>query len=146
VDPKMTEVIDRLIAAADRVGMEGARLWPDVVRITFVISVFWLIATPLFGLALTAAANAIRVRLWRWADAEIAKEDARREQQRKTGQHVSSIRDDEGAWIVKIGSGVLLAAVVVVSCWTTLTFTPNNLAGTLYPEAKTVLDLAAKLR
>jgi hypothetical protein len=61
----MTEVIDRLIAAADRVGMEGARLWPDVVRITFVISVFWLIATPLFGLALTAAANAIRVRLWR---------------------------------------------------------------------------------
>jgi hypothetical protein len=121
VDPKAAEVIDRLMAAAERIGMEGVRLWPDVVRITFLTSLFWAIVDPLIVAALAYGT----LRLYRGAMADA----------------VDSF-DREG---VRIFSALLFVCAGLIA-FLALSYWPGALSGVFYPEAKTVLDLAKGLR
>jgi hypothetical protein len=119
----MSEVIDRLIAAADRVGMEGARLWPDVVRITFLTSVFWAVETPLMVAAILYGAYRVHRGFTGAADE-------------------ADVYDRDMVRFFCVMTWGVCAAVA----FSMLSYWPNSLSGVFFPEAKTVLDLAAKLR
>src|SRR3989344_3560160 len=61
----VSEIIDKLIGLSERLGFEALRIWPQVVFITFVKSVFWLIFHPFLillsaGIAIWATKSAFR--------------------------------------------------------------------------------------
>lgn len=122
----MDAFIELLREAGGKVGIEAIRLWPQIVGITFVKSVFWTVATPLLVVAWVVATRWLRgkARALNAADRDMDRFD--------TFAVTAS-----AVLLVAIG-GFLVAALV--SDW------PNNIVGVFYPEAKTVLDLITKAK
>jgi hypothetical protein len=104
-----------LTNAATSLGFEAARLWPQVVMITFVKSVWSIV---IFNVMLIPAI-AFPIRVWRWFRA-----------QPDTWEH----SDDVGWFIGAVGASVIFLGVYLASM-------PEALVGVVSPEAKTVMDI-----
>lgn len=111
----MDTFVDLLREAAGKIGVESARLWPQVVGITFVQSLF------LAGLDLACAAGfaVLMVRCWRARPAD----------------------DDDEAWRrwgpLPVVGAACCGMLSLLCVWAI----SMQLPGVFYPEAKTVLDL-----
>jgi hypothetical protein len=104
-----------LTNAATSLGFEAARLWPQVVMITYVQSL-WSIF--IFNVMLIPAI-AIPIKAWRWYRA-----------QPKDWEH----SDDVGWFIGAVGASVIFFVIYLGSM-------PDALVGAFTPEAKTVMDI-----
>jgi hypothetical protein len=104
-----------LTNAATSLGFEAARLWPQVVMITFVKSVWSIV---IFNVMLIPAI-ALPIRTWKWVKAQ---------------PNTWEYSDDIG-WFV--GSLAVLAGFLFIY----LVSMPDALAGAFAPEAKTVMDI-----
>ena len=103
---------------AEQLGMQAARLWPQVVMITFVKSL-----TNVVGELLIIVTSAVTIRrVWPWA------------------WHITDESGDNGTLFLASG----LTAVGVILSLIMLADLPNQLSGTFYPEAATVLRLIGK--
>lgn len=126
------EQVDRAIGmvaqAAERLGYEGARIWPQMVGITFVQSLCGLILGPL---VLLAAIIGYR-RLWARREAEKALLSER--------GHYSALDEDMAAGMLMIFGGI---GVVLLGAFVVLTI-PGLVSSVIYPEAATVLKLVGK--
>lgn len=118
MDDALTKAIAALTAAAERLGFEAIRIWPQVVGITFVRALFWTVVS----LTLLALLIVALVRLWQHAKHRFE----------------ATKNDDEWSSAIII-STVLLAFVIFI-----LFQLPDQLAAVFYPEAATVLRLMGK--
>lgn len=125
-----------IVELARKLGLEAARVWPQVVMVTWVTSLFWAVACPVLVVASGVA-------IWRiiaWAHSTITSNEAAfKAAKANASGYVSSFDyDSMNAYLVCIPVvliAVMVALVALVS-W------PDNIAGALYPEAVTVLKLA----
>jgi hypothetical protein len=120
MDEKLAEAMGLLTKAAQSIGVEAVRLWPQMVGITFVRSVFTaalLVAVLIWGVVLL----------------------------RKYLAYIGPVLAgktelfDLEPFTVIIG-GSFVASLILLP----LLLMPDALAGVFYPEAKTVLDLVTK--
>ena len=125
MDPQLQQalarVLDEMIKAAEAIGVQGIRLWPQLVGLTFVTSVFKCGVASLVGLFLLYAMFAYPKRLFAW-NKTLTGEDA--------------------------GWGIAFAVVSVVACIFGLagvvSVIGSNIGGIFFPEAQTVLNLLEK--
>lgn len=117
----MDQFADLLKQGAEVVGVQTARLWPQVVGITFVRSVFF----SLVAVVLIIVAGLLVKYPITWARDDL-----------------NDPRSDGGIAFLSIGLGALLAAVVVVSAISL----GDNLPGVFFPEAKAVLDIVGRVK
>lgn len=129
MNPEQADRMVNLISQmAERLGYEGARLWPQMVAMTFVRSLCWLVVDPLIVLASVMIVR----KLWGMRQAE-------RQRIVQEGHYHSSV--DTMGWdmvvtITSVACGVL-SGIALCSM-------PGALTGVLFPEATTVLHLVGK--
>ena len=119
MEAKLVEMMDALMKAAQQIGMEGVRLWPQMVRITFLGN----LASLLMASALVAAGIVGAVVLLR-TDWDAA----------------------DQAMVKRCIVGSVLLFIGVLAGFTLVVSSPSWLSGIFYPEARTVLDLASRIK
>lgn len=120
MEESLTKIINALVAASDQLGFHTARLWPQVVAITFVKSLTVLLALLTAGLMSTLVANHARL---------------------KQSQYEGSSEDLWTLWSLIL---IISTAISVSTLLIFLTVLPDNIANIIYPEASTVLHLIGK--
>lgn len=110
-----------IIQTAEKLGMEAARIWPQVVMVTWVRGVFWSVVDPIiFVLCVIGLIKLIRVGI----------EEYQREK-------VYYLDDSMGLFIFLTFGGVGLIFFTLLS----LISWPDQLTAAFYPEAVTVMNL-----
>jgi len=112
------EFMQNLYAAARALGLQAERLWPQLVGITFVKSVTWVVAAVLWMIASVYYWHRFRPALLAW-DKTLGS-------------------DARGMGVVAV---VLLGGMTIFFLMTGFSTILNSLPGVFYPEAQTVLDL-----
>lgn len=120
MEAKLVEVMGELQKLAGVVGVEAIRLWPQVVGITFVKSVFFVAVALLVMIAAFISAILLNKRI------EV------------------DFSGYNGGDRLFMKCMVWMVAIVVI--FISLATLPDNLSGIFFPEAKTILDLAASLK
>jgi hypothetical protein len=134
-----------IVRVAEQLGFQAARIWPQVVMVTWITSLFWTIVDPLL---ICAAAIGI-VRVWRYAWGAVARaNNAYDEAVAVAGKgpyssHVSRF-DYDPSWVVI--TCIVAATAMFIGATAALIAFPDQLAGTLYPEARTVIRIAQGLK
>jgi hypothetical protein len=119
-----------IVRAAEQLGYEAARIWPQIVMITFVQSLFWLVVDPLFWLMYVVLGLKI---FGAWKQFKV--------------RHDENEFSDRGDFI--LGSVAVWALFVVLGLLVmsaTLPYYPSYVSGVLYPEATTVMNMARGLK
>jgi hypothetical protein len=130
----LNRFMDLLVQAADKVGMEGARLWPQIVLVTFV--------TNLVGLIIVLAVEALLVVgtacLIRLSVTNIRAENRRKAEDQANGRYHSYTDYSTDGWYVLATIPTICTFVVGLFL---LILIPNLVAGVIAPEAVTVLNI-----
>jgi hypothetical protein len=129
----MDKLVDLLGKAAEIVGVQAVRLWPQLVGITFVQSVFWSVVSVVAIVAVIWAECWFGFkafpRLWKWAV-----------------EGESSPYSDGGCYVA-VTFLVLVAGIAgALFLWGLLSALATNLPGVFYPEAQAVINLARQLK
>lgn len=121
MDAKVAELLDALMRAAQQIGAEGIRLWPQMVGITWLKGVASLVGGPLLALLFAGVAA---------ASARVA------------------ANADSGEWaeIPGVMGAVLAGAAALTVTIIVLVTLGDSLAAVFYPEAQTVLNLAKSIK
>lgn len=127
MDPQLQQalarVLDEMVKAAEAIGVQGVRLWPQLVGITFVKNLAWAVFIPIVWIVI----GVLVLRIFKWLRAY-----------------------DEALPIASADKGFLtFIAVISIIAWILLVFITfglfaTHVAGVFYPEAATVLDLLSK--
>ena len=125
MEAKVVEVMGELQKIAGSLGVEAMRLWPQIVGITFVKSVFYVALAAFLLVAAPIVAGVLSPKMWKAA--KSMREDSEERMLTQMGSFI--------VWIVTVGIMVVAFSSI-----------PENLPGVFYPEAQTVLDIAAKLK
>lgn len=107
------KLVEFLEAVGRSIGTETARLWPQIVGMTYVTSLFWAITLPTLTLASVVVTLVAfrRVRQWEYPDGTNS-----------------------------VAVCVVLVALLLVTA--SLIEVPGHIAGVFYPEAMTLRQLA----
>jgi hypothetical protein len=134
--------VDQVVArVAEQLGFQTARIWPQVVMVTWVTSLFWAIADPLIVVAAVVGIVLLARRtLAEIASTRIAYDKAVAD---KPGSYAYKSDYDAMGWTMTGAMGCLLLAFVASIA---LSHFPDQLAGALYPEATTILRIAKGLK
>ncbi len=134
----MDQLISLIVAAAQRLGFEAGRVWPDIVMVVFVRSLAFLVLDvvglvgAIVGLVIVARMIARRYAAQR--DAAAAYHDKRGKDPWATYTPGPDLSE------YMFGGALACVPLVAVGLLCALTL-PYNLAGALYPEAVTVIGL-----
>jgi hypothetical protein len=133
------KVSQAIVDAAEQLGFQAARIWPQIVMVTWITSLFWAILDPI----LIGAAVYLSIRMVRSTHAVVKqnKADYQAAQAAAGSRYVSSLDYYSMEWVMLC---VVIVVVLVCVGGAAATNWPNVLAGAFYPEAVTVLKLAGK--
>lgn len=127
---KLAEILGQIVSVGEKVGIQAIRLWPEVVKITFIKSLAWIFLYPFEVLVFILVGSWILKKAQKaWGDYQASKK--------------GSIGNDDHvqlAWFWGVCSA-LAFAVALVAFFLGVSWYPDLLAGVISPEAKTVLDL-----
>lgn len=113
----MEELAKLIAEAAQGLGIAAERIWPQMVYITFITSLFWLVT----HILLLVGESVLIAKLIGYLRGEMKK-----------------VESDGGFYALVAVALLGMAAFISIACL------PNVLAGVLAPEAVTVLDLIKK--
>lgn len=140
----MDQTITRI---AEQLGFAAERIWPQVVMVTWVTSLFWAIVDPLIVLLGVVAI----IRLWRFAwvcidtaNKEYAAATAAESTKQGFSARLVSHSDYDPTWpvVISVLAGIAVSLIAIIA----LASFPDALAGALYPEATTVMRIAKGLK
>jgi hypothetical protein len=136
----LAQFMSSLTAAGEVIGTNALRIWPQVVGITYVQSVFYVaVACVLILVGLVALGVGIRAvfkGFALYADADAVREER---QDGRGGYEAYQRLRTAGDNRHSVGIPLIIGAVIVI-IGSTLSL-PDNLPGVFYPEAKTVMNI-----
>lgn len=132
--------MDQTIARiAEQLGFQAARIWPQVVAVTWLTGIFWLIADPfIIAACVIAIVRSIKMMLTAMRKATADFEAA------KAKDHYASSFDYDSTGFMF--ACLALCCVAGVIGLVVLVGFPDQLAAVLYPEAVTVMKIAKGLK
>jgi hypothetical protein len=123
----------KIVEMADRLGFEAARLWPQVVAITWLKSLCYLVLQVALIVILWTALTIYWLKFFKPAIGRYYDE------LRKGGDR--RYVEEPIGWVAGLIVGGVMALFVTLLVASEM---PHNIAGVVYPEATTVLRLAGK--
>jgi hypothetical protein len=142
MDPAVSQMLSYLQQVAERLGIEGSRLWPQLVFATFVQSVALLFLTVCIT-GISAAVTAFAVWRWRRQWAEANKEYKEYNADPRSRGYVSSPFPLEMFWFypMLIGASFFFIALMIL-----ITHLSEWAMGIYSPEVATVLNLVKSVK
>jgi hypothetical protein len=135
----MERLLEMIAAAAERLGFESVRIWPQMVMVTFVRSLAWLI---LDCIAVLVAIVGICLTV-RWLRARHKEAAKRRKAREARADYYYDSSDD--MFDVMFPGAFLVVPFVMIGILA-VSFIPYYLSAVLYPEATTVMNLVQSVR
>lgn len=127
MDPQLQQalarVLDEMVKAAEAIGVQGVRLWPQLVGITFVKSLAWSVIIPIAWIVM----GILALRVFKWL--------------RSYDEAMPKGSSDKGFPTFVAVAGIICWLVLVLI---TFDLFAGHVAGVFYPEAATVLDLLSR--
>jgi hypothetical protein len=128
----MDRLAETLARIAEQLGMEGARLWPQIVLLTWTRAIIDFIASLVFATILAVAS----IMAMRYARRRVAMHEE--------GDYSHGLGDDTmGWWILFFGAAIMLAIVPPILVWSAF---DSSFVTILQPEAVTAERLLKALR
>ncbi len=115
------ELASVLTQAAKQLGTTTDRLWPQLVLITYVTAIFWLIETFVVCIAVTIATVLIGMK--------ISRDGAK------------TITDNEYRLVFNLFVWGCAVLIILIAWGNGISGLPSDVAGIAAPEAKTAIDL-----